>query len=83
MPTAQDLENARAALATALGEVQRYGQEALDALRVGDLVGSPSSQRLFKEKAKRAMLASDNWRRAADVALSVIAEIEAGVPLKR
>ena len=71
-----DLARARAAYENAIAEAQKYGNEAMEALQKSDLVSSEESRALFRKKAKRAIVAYENWRKSAELALSVIAEIE-------
>ncbi len=75
-----DFENARQAYEHAWGEARSYGDEALDALQKADMVSSPEARDLFKRKAERALIASENWRRAAELAVKVMQEIASGVP---
>jgi len=80
MPNEADLEKARQAYEHAWGESKKYGDEALDALQNADLVSSQEARDLFKRKAGRALTASENWRKAAELMQEVMQEIASGIP---
>ena len=75
----QEFDRARRAYEIAWGEMQKYGTEALDALKRHEDFGSASG-RLFQDVAERAFTASENWRRAAELAREVMQEIASGLP---
>ena len=72
----KDLDKAREAYKFAMSEAQKYGDEVLDALQKSDLYGSKESREIFRKKAERAMVAYENWRSSAELALKVISDIE-------
>ena len=53
---------------------------AFYALQKADLVSSQEARDLFKRKAERALIASENWRKAAELAVEVMQEIASGIP---
>lgn len=74
MPIPKELENAKKAYDVAWEEAAKYGDEALEALRMADLVQARDSHDLFVQKAKRAMVAYQNWMGAAALAAKVMDE---------
>lgn len=83
MPTAKDLENAKKAYDHAWEEATKYGDEALEALRMAERVEARDSHELFVRKAKRAMVAYENWTKAGQLARRVIDEIYAKIDPSR
>lgn len=71
-----NLDNARAAYQRAVEEAQKYGDEATEAFQKAELYDSSESRELFHKKAKRALVAYENWRKSAELALEVLSEIE-------
>lgn len=69
---------AKAAYEYAWAESRKHGDEALEALKMAEVAG-PSAQ-LFKDRAERALLASENWRKSAEIAVEVMQEIASGMP---
>jgi hypothetical protein len=78
-----DFDNARAAYERAWAEAKRHGDDALEALQKADLVTSADARELFQAAADRALAASENWRKAAELAQEVMQEIAAGIPRRR
>lgn len=80
MPAETDLETVRQTYERAWAEAKKYGDEALSALQKANAVSSREAHNLFTEKAKRAMTASENWRKSAQIAINVMEEIQSGRP---
>jgi hypothetical protein len=55
----------RAACETAWDAARAQGDKAMEALRKADLVRSETARETFVRQAKLAILAADNWQRAA------------------
>jgi hypothetical protein len=74
MSVPKEIENAKKAYDNAWAEATKYGDEALEALRMADLVQARDAHELFVQKAKRAMIAYQNWTSAASLAAKVMDE---------
>jgi hypothetical protein len=83
MPVETDFEAARQAYEHAWAEAKKYGDEALSALQKANAVSSREARDLFTEKAGHALVASENWRKSAQIAIDVMQEIESGRPRGR
>lgn len=75
MKAAEDLQRVQDAYKRAWEEAKRYGDEAIEAFEMADIVSSGSARKVFLDKAKRALVASENYRKAADLCAKVIDEI--------
>jgi hypothetical protein len=74
MMTKQDLDKAKKAFDFAWSEATKYADEALEAMRMHDQVQARDTDDLFTRKAKRALVAHDNWCRAAQLASKTMEE---------
>lgn len=74
MMSKQDLVNAKKAFDHAWDEATKYADEAIEAMKMADQVQARDMSDMFVEKAKRALLAHDNWSRAARLASKVMDE---------
>lgn len=71
-----DLKRAADACAKAWAEAKKHGDDAAEALMMADLVSSQSTKKLFKARAEQALAASENYRKAADLCLKVMDEMD-------
>ena len=74
------LKNAIAVYESAGEKSKKYGDEALKALKTAEKITSVENKKLFQRKAKRALDASENWRKSAELARNIIEEIQSGSP---
>lgn len=72
--TIRDLDNAKKAFDHAWGEATKFANEALEAMKTHEQVQARDTGSIFSEKAERAMLAHENWLKAARVAAKVMEE---------
>ena len=77
--TQKDLENAKYAYDYARTEAEKYGQEAFDALKMADIVEGGETKDLFMEKAKRALIAYENWKNSESLARKAMDEFFLGI----
>ena len=68
MMTKLDIVSAKKAFDFAWAEATKYADEALEALRMHDQLQARDTDDIFTRKAKRALVAHENWCRAARVA---------------
>ncbi len=76
---AQQREKAVEAYRHARDKMLEATDLAIEALEVADLVTSKTSRELFERRSAQALLASENWRKAAELAQRVVQEIDAGL----
>jgi hypothetical protein len=60
-------------------KAKEQGDEMLDALEKRDLVSTDSAWELFDRKAKRALVAAENWRKASEKAREILQDIASGI----
>jgi len=72
--TKKDLDNAKEAYDHAWSEAEKYGNEALEAMKMAESIPARDTSDMFVEKAKRAMRAYENWRKSAQLAAKVMDE---------
>lgn len=74
MVSKNDLENAKKAFDFAWAQAEKYADEAMEALRMAEQVQARDTSDMFVEKAKRAMVAHDNWLKSTRLATKVMDE---------
>lgn len=72
MMTKQDLENAKKAFDHAWDEARKYADEALEAMKMHEQIQARDTDSIFLQKSKRALVAYENWRKAAQLAAKVM-----------
>jgi hypothetical protein len=75
MATIEDLNNAKKAYDVAWSQAVQYSDEALQALNHVRQTPARGLDDIYMEKAKRALAASDNWRKSAALAQKVMGEV--------
>lgn len=60
------MEAAKKAYDVAFAEATKYADEALEALRMHDMVQARDTNDVFMRKSQRALTAHQNWRTAAE-----------------
>ncbi|SJZ31537.1 hypothetical protein SAMN02745126_00212 [Enhydrobacter aerosaccus] len=71
-----DLKRAIDAYTKAWAEAKKHGDEAAKALTMADFVSSERAKKLFAQSAERSLVASENYRKAADICLKVVEEMD-------
>lgn len=72
--TKQDLENAKKSFDYAWAEATKYADEALEAMKMHEQIQARDTDSIFLKKSKRALVAHENWRKAAQLAAKVMDE---------
>ncbi len=72
--TKKDMESAKKAFDFAWAEATKYADEALEAMRMHGQVQARDTDDIFTRAAERALVAHDNWCRAAQVAAKTMKE---------
>lgn len=74
MASNEDLEKLKSAYDSAWAEAQKFGAEAMRAYLMLGWFSDPETKKTFEKMAERALLAQENWNRAAQLAAKAIAD---------
>ena len=66
MPSSLNVQEAKKAYDRSWDDAVKAGSEALEALRMSDLIQARDADQAFQEKLQDALQAHERWRRCAD-----------------